>query len=148
MTLGTYLLYAKSNEFGNLLRPVSYISIARMKNRMDLTASPARHFSPASSNSTPAGTGGNKWMGWGRWLVSMLDIARYGLARRDSNGQWQCAMGQPCICVYLCLPARYSSALSGSWELIAFVVNGRWFNFIGYGNQVGAKGGWGEVIKK
>lgn len=34
--------------------PWSYRAMARVKNRIDLTASPARHFSPASSSSTPA----------------------------------------------------------------------------------------------
>lgn len=54
--LRPYLLYARSKEFGNLLNPLSYISMARMKKRIALTGSPARHFSPPSSCSTPAMT--------------------------------------------------------------------------------------------
>lgn len=47
------LLYAKSNELGYFRKPISYVSMARIKKRIALVGSPARHFSPASSWSTP-----------------------------------------------------------------------------------------------
>ena len=54
MRVTSHLLYAMSKDRGNIRSPFSYTSIARMKNLKDLAASPARHFSPASSKSTPA----------------------------------------------------------------------------------------------
>lgn len=48
------LLYARSELEGKAFNPWSYVSMARWKNLMDLTASPARHLPAASSKSTPA----------------------------------------------------------------------------------------------
>ena len=49
-----HLLYARSKDWGKRCNPKSYVSMARTKKRLDLAASPALHFSPASSCSTPA----------------------------------------------------------------------------------------------
>jgi hypothetical protein len=53
--------------------------MARMKNLMDLTWSPPRHFSPASSNSTPAAVHVNR-----SWFIAVrrmdAEPARYSSA--------------------------------------------------------------------